>query len=76
MARWFTVIDKKTGEYPEICNIARRCKWAKHLIWCDMEGFAIHEDGTLILMDECGNVAYCPKDRFEVVWKEGDGDET
>ena len=24
------------------------------------------EFGTLLLMDECGNFVYCPKDRFEV----------
>jgi len=66
----FTVIDKHTGEYPDLRSIARRCKWAKHLIYCDMEGFALTEDGTLILMDECGGIAYCPPDRFKIVWEE------
>ena len=66
----FTVIDRKTGEYPNTYSIARRCKWAKHLIYCDIDGFALMEDGTLVLMDDCGNVAYCPRDRFEVVWDE------
>ena len=49
-------------------QIARRCKWAKHLVYCDMEGFAVEEDGTLILLDECGNVAYPPKGMFEIIW--------
>lgn len=62
----FTVIDKKTGEYPDTEKIALEEEWAKELIYCDIEGFAIEEDGTLVLLDECGNVAYCPKDRFEI----------
>ena len=64
----FTVIDKKTGSYPNVWSIARRCKWAKNLVYCDIDGFAVMEDGNLILMDDCGNLAYCPKDRFEIVW--------
>lgn len=62
----FTVIDKKTGKYPDTRKIALREKWAHGLVYCDIEGFALQEDGTLILLDECGNVAYCPPDRFEV----------
>lgn len=58
--------DKHTGEYPNLWSIARRCKWAKHLIYCDMDGFALDEEGRLLLMDECGNTAYCPPNRFEV----------
>lgn len=63
----FDVIDKKTGEYPDLEYIALHEEWAKGLIYCDMEGFAIEEDGTLLLLDECGNAAYCPDDRFEIV---------
>ena len=69
----FTVIDKHTGEYPDVWKIARRCKWAKYLVYCDIEGFALTEEGQLILMDECGNTAYCPSDRFEVIWNDGNG---
>ena len=63
----FAVIDKKTGKYPKVDNIALKEKWAKNLIYCDMEGFAITEDGLLILADECGNFAYCPENRFEII---------
>ena len=63
----FGVIDKKTGEYPDLEKIAIEEDWAKGLCYCDMEGFALSEDGELILMDECGRLAYCPPDRFEVV---------
>ena len=62
----FDVIDPKTVEYPDLEKIARTEEWAQNLIYCDMDGFCISEDGNLILMDECGNYAYCPEDRFEV----------
>lgn len=67
----FTVIDNKTGEYPDLWEIALKEDWAKHLMYCDMEGFAITEDGALILLDECGGVAYCPEDRFTVIFAKG-----
>ena len=66
----FTVIDRTTGHYPDIYNIALHEDWAKGLCYCDMEGFAIEEDGSLWLMDECGNERLCPSDRFEVKWDE------
>ena len=62
----FNVIDPKTGEYPDLEHIALTEEWAQNLIPCDMEGFCINEDGSLLLMDECGNYAYCPLDRFQV----------
>ena len=67
----FTVIDNKTGEYPDLCKIALEEEWAKGLIYCDMEGFALLEDGTLILLDECGRHEYCPSDRFTVIFEKG-----
>lgn len=63
----FTVIDTKTGEYPDLEEIALTEEWAKHLMYCDMDGFAITEDGSLILMDECGRQADTPEGRFIVV---------
>ena len=63
----FTVIDKTTGEYPDLKQIALKEEWAQNLIYTDMEGFCINEDGNLLLMDECGNIAYCPPGRFRVV---------
>lgn len=35
----FDVIDLQTGKYPDLEKIALHEKWAKHLIYCDMEGF-------------------------------------
>ena len=72
----FTVIDKKTGEYPDLWEIALKEDWAKGLCYCDMDGFAIMEDGNLILMDECGEFAYCPYGRFEIVWETEDEDDS
>lgn len=62
----FDVLDTKTGEYPDLWEIALTEEWAKGLMYCDMDGFAIREDGSLILLDECGNCVSCPQNRFEI----------
>jgi uncharacterized membrane protein YgcG len=64
----FTVIDTKTGEEADEYAIALHEDWAKHLCYCDMEGWAIENDGTLLLVDECGRFAYADRERFKVVW--------
>ena len=63
----FSVIDNKTGEYPDLYTIALKEDWAKFLCYCDMDGFAITQDGSIILLDECGKYVYCPYDRFEII---------
>ena len=60
-ARAYRVADNKSAELAE---------WNLQLLRDEL--LAIQEDGTLILMDECGNLRYCPPDRFEVVWEDGD----
>lgn len=65
----FTVIDNTTGNYPDVEKIALEEEWAKHLCYCDIDCFAVTEDGALLLMDDCGKCAYCPVDRFTVVWE-------
>lgn len=69
----FTVVDNRTGKYPDLWEIAKKEEWAKGLMYFDMDGFAIKEDGNLILMDECGKYTYCPADRFTVVFEKGGG---
>lgn len=64
----FHVIDKTTGKEPDTYNIALHEEWAKRLVYCDIDGFTFSEDGRLMLMDDCANFAYCPADRFEIVW--------
>ena len=61
----FSVIDPKTGEYPNVWKIALTEEWAKQLMYGDIDEFAISEEGQLVLLDECGNYAYCPEGRFE-----------
>lgn len=65
----FEVIDKQTGLEADIEEIANTEEWAKFLMSIDMEGWAIDEQGTLFLQDECGNMAYPPDtDRFKILW--------
>lgn len=67
----FRVIDKKTGKEPIFDhNHLFKQKWFKesNLIWCDISCWAIDEDGNLMLVDDCDNIAYPPQDRFEVVF--------
>ena len=62
----FYVFDKKTGKEADTYEIVLNEDWAKHLMYCDIDGFAIEQDGTLVLIDECGQIAYCSSDRFEI----------
>ena len=64
----FVVIDNKTGEEADTYEIALHEDWARHLCYCDMDGWAIEENGTLLLVDECGRFAYADRERFKVVW--------
>lgn len=65
----FEVIDNKTGKEPDLEDIVLNEEWAysSNLIHCDMEGFAITNNGDLIMLDECGNYEFCPQGRFTVV---------
>lgn len=69
MENMFTVIDTMTGKCADIGLIAKTEDWANGLMWTDMEGFALTEDGALVLLDECGYFAYCPSDRFKIKWE-------
>ena len=69
----FRVIDNRTEREADPYSIALHELWAKRLTYCDIDGFAITEDGSLILMDECGNFEYCPIGRFTVELEENDG---
>lgn len=67
----FDVIDTKTGEYPDLGKIALTEEWARGLVYCDMDGFAVREDGSLVLLDECGNCVSCPPGRFDIRLQDG-----
>lgn len=68
--RSFRVIDTKTGKEADTYEIALHEDWAKHLIYCDIDGWAIGDDGSLMLLDDCGNFAYTDRERFKVVWED------
>ena len=65
----FTVIDTKTGKEADEYEIALHEDWAKELCYCDMDGWAIMDDGTLLLVDECGRFEYADRERFKVKWE-------
>ncbi len=68
--------ENERGAYHTLSEAIEALKepWAQHLMYCDMEGFAILEDGTLMLTDECGKYEFCPEGRFVVKWEvEQDG---
>lgn len=62
----FDVVDTTTGKYPDWERITIEEPWANRLVDCDMDGIAIREDGSLILLDEYGNCVSCTPDRFEI----------
>lgn len=68
MDDWFIVIDRETRKEADLYAIVlesyKKKGWARNLIYCDLEGWAIEQGGTLIIVDECGNYAYPSADRF------------
>ena len=63
----FAVIDKQTKKEADEYKIVLEEDWVKDLCYCDIDGFAITQDGNIILLDECGKYTYCPYDRFEII---------
>ena len=62
----FHVIDTKTGKEPTsrvIDNIAKK----GGLMRMDIDQFFVGEDGSLVLVDDCGRMTYCDTKRFKVV---------
>ena len=66
----FKVIDNKTGKEADPYEIALHEEWAQGLVYCDMEGFMLTENGDLMLADECGTYVYCDPERFKVVFED------
>ena len=62
----FQVLDKKTMKevsFDDFTEFARN----NNLMEFDIEGFALQEDGTLLLCDECGRFAYVPREEKYVI---------
>jgi len=71
MSELFRVVHAETGEpvtAEELEAITLQEPWAKGLIYCDMDGFAVQSDGSLILLDECGRHVYPSPELFRVEW--------
>ena len=65
----FEVFDTRSNQFVDIEALAEE-KWC-----CDLSGalfFALREDGSLIVCDEDGRFAECPRNRFEVRFCEVD----
>lgn len=65
----FIVIDNRTGKAADETEIALREPWARGLTYCDTEGFALAQDGSLVLMDSGGYYVSCPAGRFTIRWE-------
>lgn len=63
--RLFKVIDKQTGKEADIQQIVQE-DWAYKLVYTDVIGFLLGDDGCLYLADSCGNFVPCDLNRFEV----------
>lgn len=71
MSELFRVVWAVSGKAvtaDDLEQIALTQKWAKGLIYCDMEGFAVGPDGILLLLDECGQHRYPPEGLFHIEW--------
>ena len=62
------VVDRKTGKLANVEELAGESWVREKLVWPDLEGFAIGEDGCIYLLDECGNWEYCDPTRFYIRW--------
>lgn len=69
-AQSFIVIDTTTGQEADTKNIVLHEDWAKSLVSCDIDGWAITDDGGLVLTDAWGDFVYADTERFKVKWDE------
>lgn len=62
----FQVLDKKTMKEVNLDDFTELAR-NNNLMEFDIEGFALQEDGTLLLCDECGRFAYVPREEKYVI---------
>ena len=66
----FQVLDTKTMKEVNLDDFTALAR-NNNLMEFDLEGFALQEDGTLLLCDECGRFAYVPReDKYIIRIKE------
>jgi len=65
----FEVIDTKTNKPVKLEDLLKEdwLKMQKGMFYCDFDDYYINSDGQIILLDDCGNVAYVPGDRLKFV---------
>jgi len=71
MTELYRVVHSASGAavtHKELEELALTEKWAKGLVYCDIDGFAVMADGVLVLLDECGSYAFPPDGLFRVEW--------
>ncbi len=61
----FRVIDTTTGKEPSEDVIYQLAEQGR-LVYCDIDGFYIGEDGEICLIDDCGNATWLDGERFKV----------
>jgi len=61
----FRVIDTITGKEPSEDVIYQLAEQGR-LVYCDIDGFYIGEDGEICLIDDCGNATWLDGERFKV----------
>ena len=67
----FQVLDKTTMKEIDLDDFIKLAK-NNGLMQFDLEGFALQEDGTLLLCDKCGRFTYVPREeKYIIRVKEG-----
>ena len=62
----FQVLDTKTMKEVSLDDFTELAI-NNDLMEFDIEGFALQEDGTLLLCDECGRFAYVPREEKYII---------
>lgn len=62
----FLVLNKKTMKEVSLDNFTEFAR-NNGLMEYDLDGFALQEDGTLLLCDECGKFTYVPREEKYII---------
>ena len=62
----FQVLDTKTMKEVSLDDFTALAR-NNNLMEFDLEGFALQEDGTLLLCDECCRFAYVPREEKYII---------
>ena len=66
----FQVLDRKTMKQVSLDDFAEFAR-NNDLMEFDLDGFALQEDGTLLLCDECGKFTYVPREDKYIIRVKG-----